>query len=380
VAMPFFVNAQVIIKEKVEINPQNTISAYLSSDFDPCLNISRPPYYQSVYSCSSYPVEPYQQNYPWQISQFENYPIQLNSATVYNLEIISGSEYAYFYKVGHWDTTTHTPVDEEYIGSTLNGLTGVELAGWGSYKAFLWSGTFEREHWSYYHIRYQNFSEFEANVIFRITNLSTNENTEWHTTIVNPQYTMQNLGIDGDTVLHNRAIVVTPNIHNSLVLTCFQFGYGSCPPTNVTFSIEMLEGMEYSNIGRYNDFLEEFEYAPAFTGLSFDEFAYGFYNFNANGLQPDSTVVVKIRQSSSDADIGSIDYTIYIKRNFLPPVSENGSIVIETDKPTANPGDTLNVILKWEDGSNGIMDFPEGQTFKAYFADGFDYGTLKLHF
>ena len=195
----------------------------------------------------------------------------------------------------------------------------------------------------------------------RITNTSTNDITEWHTTIVNPQYTLNNLGIDGDTVLHNRGVVVTPDIYNSLTFSCNQFGYGSCPPTNVTFNIEVIQGQEYGNIGRYNDFFGSMEYAPAYTGLSYDEFKYGTYVFTANGLQPDSTAVVRIKQSSSDTDIGSFEYTLYVKRNFLPPVSENGSIVIETNKITAMPGDTIDILLKWEDGSNGIVDFSDWQ-------------------
>lgn len=210
----------------------------------------------------------------------------------------------------------------------------------------------------------------------RITNTSTNDITEWHTTIVNPQYTLNNLGIDGDTVLHNRGVVVTPDIYNSLTFSCNQFGYGSCPPTNVTFNIEVIQGQEYGNIGKYNDFFGSMEYAPAYTGLSYDEFKYGTYVFTANGLQPDSTAVVRIKQSSSDTDIGSFEYTLYVKRNFLPPVSENGSIVIETNKITAMPGDTIDVLLKWEDGSNGIVDFSDWQEFSVWLADGFSYGTL----
>ncbi|HRP36596.1 MAG TPA: hypothetical protein PLS50_02190 [Candidatus Dojkabacteria bacterium] len=372
--MPSFVTAQVIIKEKVEINPLgNILPDYPQSNFDPCLNINRPPYYQSVYSCSGYPVEPYQQMFPWQSGSYLG---QLDSATIYNVEIISGTEYAYFYKVGYWDTLSNVQVDPEYIGSSLTGLTGVELAGWGEYRVYQGIGVLEREHFALYNIRFDNFDLQTALVTVRITNTSTNIVTDWHTTIVNPQYTMQNLGIDGDTVLHNRSMIITPNISNSLALTCNQFGYGSCPPTNVTFNIEIIQGQEYGNIGKYNDFFGSFEYSPAYTGLSYDEFRYGFYVFEANGLQPDSTAVVRIRQSSSDTDIGSFEYTLNIKRNFLPPVSENGSIVIETNKNTAMPGDTLDILLKWEDGSNGIVDFSDWQEFGVWLADGFGYGTL----
>nr|HMN25642.1 hypothetical protein [Ignavibacteriaceae bacterium] len=368
------ITAQVIIKEKVEINPLgNILPDYPQSNFDPCLNINRPPYYQSVYSCSGYPVEPYQQMFPWQSGSYLG---QLDSATIYNVEIISGTEYAYFYKVGYWDTLSNVQVDPEYIGSSLTGLTGVELAGWGEYRVYQGIGVLEREHFALYNIRFDNFDLQTALVTVRITNTSTNIVTDWHTTIVNPQYTMQNLGIDGDTVLHNRSMIITPNISNSLALTCNQFGYGSCPPTNVTFNIEIIQGQEYGNIGKYNDFFGSFEYSPAYTGLSYDEFRYGFYVFEANGLQPDSTAVVRIRQSSSDTDIGSFEYTLNIKRNFLPPVSENGSIVIETNKNTAMPGDTLDILLKWEDGSNGIVDFSDWQEFGVWLADGFGYGTL----
>ncbi len=366
--------AQVIIKEKVEINPQqNILPEYPASNFDPCLNVHRPPYYQSVYSCSIYPVEPFQQNFPWQSGSYMG---QFDSTSIYNIEIIYGTEFAYLYKAAHWDSVLQDMTEPEYYGSSLTGLTGSELSGTGEYEVFQWVGIYERKHPSYYEIRFDNFAELEANVIVRITNLNTSIVTEWHTTIVNPQYTMQNLGIDGDTLLHKRVLTITPSIRNSLALTCNQLGYGSCPPTDVTFNIEIIEGEQYGSIGRYDSYFGAYEYSSSFNGLSFDEFAYETYVFNANGLQPDSTAVVKIRQSSSDADIGSIDYTFYVKRNFLPPVSENGSIVIETNKNTAMPGDTLDVLLRWEDGSNGIVDFADWQEFAVWVADGFDYGTI----
>ena len=347
---------------------------YPQSNLDPCLNINRPPYYQSVYSCSSYPVEPYQQMFPWQSGSYLG---QFDSATVYNVEINSGTDNAYFYKVGYWDTLSNVQVDPEYIGSSLTGLTGVELAGWGEYRVYHGIGVWEREHFALYNIRFDNFDLQTAYVTVRITNLNTNVVTEWHTTIVNPQFALVNLGIAGDTVLHKRAVEVTPELDNVLQYTCYHFGYGSCPPDNVTFSIEILEGEGYGTIGRYDRNNEYWDYSNSFTSLSYDDIYrnYLFY-YQATGQQPDSTAVVKIKQSSSDTDIGSIDYTFYVKRNFLPPVSENGSIVIETNKNTAMPGDTLDVLLRWEDGSNGIVDFADWQEFAVWFADGFDYGTI----
>ena len=367
-------SAQIIIKEKVEINPQqNIIPEYPESSLDPCLNISRPDFHQSVYSCSGYPVEPYQQNYPWQAV---SYLTQLDSSTVYNVEIISGTEYAYFYKVGYWDNVNNIQVYPEYIGSSLENIMGYELAGWGEYIVNQWVGVWERAHFALYNIRFDNYDMLIANVTVRITNTVTNEITQWHTTIVNPQYTLNDPDIDGDTVLHMRDVFINPDIYNSLSFSCNQFGYGSCPPSNVSFSIEIIQGEEYGKIGKYNDYFGSYEYAPAYTGLSYDEFKYGTYVFAANGLQPDSTAEVRIRQSSSDADIGSIEYVLIIRRNFLPPISENGSIVIETNKNTAMPGDTLEILLKCEDGANGIVDFSEWQEFSVWLADGFDYGTL----
>ncbi len=79
------VPAQVIIKEKVEINPQTINLDYQISTLDPCPSISRPQYYQSVYSCSGFPNEPFQLLYPFQRGTF----LIFNPTTLYEAEIIS---------------------------------------------------------------------------------------------------------------------------------------------------------------------------------------------------------------------------------------------------------------------------------------------------
>jgi len=105
------VSAQVIIKERVEINPQTINPEYQISQFDPCPNITRPQYHQSVYSCSGFPVEPYQQLYPFQTTSDS---MKLLAADLYNVKIITGTDYAYFERIEYIDSSGNTYPSETF--------------------------------------------------------------------------------------------------------------------------------------------------------------------------------------------------------------------------------------------------------------------------
>jgi|GEM_PF-2053950 len=376
-------NAQVIIKEKVEINPQqNILPEYPQSVSDPCLRIISPYSYQSVYSCVAYPIEPAQQLYPMQVTFGGSSPYYyaLDSATIYDVRITSGTEYAYLFKATYWDTVLQIPVEPEYLGSEIIGITGWELCGWGDFIGFIGSGLWEREHQSDYRIVYNNYSAMEAWVNFEITNHTTGEIKTWHTKIVNPTFVFKNLLYDGDTLNHHigmqpkNGMFIDRYIENTLEEECLlQTG---CPPDNLRFSISLVSGAQYGQIIKQDPYTEFNEYSDEFTDLSYDDIMYYNFFFTPDGLQPDSTETVVIRTASNDSDLGYKDNTIYVKRNFLPAVSDGGSIVIGTNKNTALPGDTLDILLKWNDEPDGIVDFNDWQEFAVWLADGFSYGTL----
>ncbi|MBP9582958.1 MAG: hypothetical protein KBE38_12430 [Ignavibacterium sp.] len=379
--MPSFVTAQVIIKEKVEINPLgNILPEYPQSIFDPCLNIHRPDRYQSVYSCIGYPIEPIQQLFPWQAYPSSPTDMTLDSASIYQISIISGSEYAYFFKATYWDTVLQVPVEPEYLGSEIVGLTGSEIAGWGGLFPFVGTGLWEREHQSDYQIVYNNHSSHEVNVVFTITNLSTGYSTDWHTAVVNPQLRYKDFNFDGDTISHyigplaKTGLLIPYFLENLLDETC-QFQTG-CPPEDIRFNMEIIDGQQYGKIIKCDGYYETCEYSTAFYDLTYDDIVYYDFYYTPDGEQPDSTGSVTLRISSTDSDIGLKDYAFYVKRNFFPPVSEDGSIVLQTSKETAVSGDTLDVNLLWDNGIDGITEFPEGQEFSVWLAEGFNYGTI----
>lgn len=359
------VPAQVIIKEKVEINPQTINPDYQISTLDPCPSISRPQYYQSVYSCSGFPIEPYQQLYPFQSGTF----LIFNPTTLYEAEIISGTDYAYFERVEYIDSAGNF-YPYETFGTLLSGLTGAELSGTGDFIGYEGAGTFERENSTVYRVRFDNYSLPEASVTIRIKNLNDNSYTDWHTLIVNPDLRFVNQQYEADTLLHYYSKDVTPKFMNANS-PCSHPGYGGCPPDNVTFNIEIIEGQQFGSIKNS----ETSETATSFTGLSYNKLNTTF-TYYANGEQPDSTSTVKIRHSSSDADIIPMEFSFTVKKNNIPPPSEGGSIFVKMDKKVVIPGDTVNVQLLWIDEVNDTVEFSQIQRFKVDLAEGSEYGTI----
>ncbi|MEO8231936.1 MAG: hypothetical protein ABI638_06615 [Ignavibacteriota bacterium] len=347
------------------MNPQGINPDYHISSLDPCLNITRPSYYQSVYSCSGFPIEPYQQLFPYQSGTF----IIFSSATLYEAEIISGTDYAYFERVEYSDSAGNF-YPYETFGTLLTGLTGAELSGTGDYIGYEGPGTFERENSSVYRVHFDNYSESEASVIIRIKNLNDNTFTDWHTLIVNPDLRFVNQQYEADTLLHYYSKEVTPQLRNNNS-PCSHPGNGGCPPDNVTFNIEVIEGQQYGSIKN----AETNETATSFTGLSYNNL-FTTFTYYANGVQPDSSATVKIRHSSSDAEIIPIEFSFAVKKNNIPPPSEGGSIYVKMDKKVVIPGDTVNVQLMWINEVSDTIEFTQLQSFIVDLAEGGEFGTI----
>ena len=349
----------------MEINPQTINPDYQVSSLDPCPSITRPQYYQSVYSCSGFPIEPYQQLYPFESGTF----LIFNPTALYDAEIISGTDYAYFERVEYIDSTGNF-YPYETFGTLLSGLTGAELSGTGNFIGYEGAGTFERENSTVYRVRFDNYSLPEASVIIRIKNLNDNTYTDWHTLIVNPDLRFVNQQYEADTLLHYYSKDVTPKFINANS-PCAHPGYGGCPPDNVTFNIEIIEGQQYGSIKNS----ETNETATSFTGLSYNNLNTTF-TYYANGLQPDSATIVKIRHSSSDVDLVPMEFSFMVKKNNIPPPSEGGSIYVKMDKKVVIPGDTVNVQLLWIDAVGDTVEFSQIQRFKVDLAEGSEYGTI----
>lgn len=210
----------------------------------------------------------------------------------------------------------------------------------------------------------------QANVKVRISNLNTQVTTYWHTIIVNPQYQIVNQQIDNDTLLHYYSKDVSLNLYNINSAGCQHPGYGGCPPDNVAFNIEVIEGHQYGSIknGLTGDI------STSFTSIPFSELY--VFTYRADGVQPDSTATVRIRHSSNDEDITPVELSFIVKRNTIPPPSEGGSIYVKMDREVVFPGDTVNVELLYVDVSGDTVEFFFMQRFNVELAEGYGYGTI----
>ncbi|MFZ2864368.1 MAG: hypothetical protein WA440_06420 [Ignavibacteriaceae bacterium] len=364
--LSFNVNAQVIIKERVEINPEASTQLYYpAATFEPCGLYPVVSNQQYVYSCSAFPVEPYQQLFPYQSSS----GLQFSAGSIYEIEITEGIDYAYIERIAYTDSLGNF-YEAEYLGSLITGLPGYLLSGTGKYQGWQPTGTFLRENSTNYYIHFDNYSLQQTSVTVRITNLNTQETTYWKTVIVNPQLQIVNQQYENDTLLHYYSKDVSLQLYNINSAGCQHPGYGGCPPDNVRFNIEIIEGQQYGNIknGLTGDF------STSFTGIPYNElYTFTYY---ANGLQPEDSAVVRIRHSSNDADITPIEFSFVVKRNTIPPPSEGGSIYVKMDKNVVIPGDTVNVQLRLIDETGDTVDFLAMQSFSVDLAEGAEYGTI----
>ncbi|MCZ7610246.1 MAG: hypothetical protein M5U17_08750 [Ignavibacterium sp.] len=359
-------NAQIKIKERVEINPEASTQLYYpAATFEPCGAHPVVSNQQYVYSCSGFPVEPYQQLFPYQSSS----GLQFSAGSNYEIEITEGIDYAYMERIAYSDSLGNF-YEAEYLGSLITGLPGYLLSGTGKYQGWQPTGTFLREKSTNYYIHFDNYSLQQTSVTVRITNLNTQETTYWKTVIVNPQLQIVNQQYENDTLLHYYSKDVSLQLYNINSAGCQHPGYGGCPPDNIRFNIEIIEGQQYGNIknGLTGDF------STSFTGLPYNElYTFTYY---ANGLQPEDSAVVRIRHSSNDAEITPIEFSFVVKRNTIPPPSEGGSIYVKMDKDVVIPGDTVNVQLRLIDEIGDTVDFLAMQSFSVDLAEGAEYGTI----
>ena len=332
---------------------------------DPCGTHPITHTYQVVYSCSAFPIEPYQQLFPFQSGS----ALQCSAESNYEIEITEGSNYAYMERLAYSDSLGNF-YEAEYLGSLISGLPGYLLSGTGEYQGWQPTGTLLRENPTNYYIHFDNYSELQTNVTVRITNLNTQVTTYWHTVIVNPQYQIVNQQLYYDTLLHYYSKDVSLSLYNINSAGCQHPGYGGCPPTDVTFNIEIIEGQQYGSIksGLTGDI------STSFTSIPFSELY--IYTYRANGVQPDSTTTVRIRHSSSDADITPVEFSFIVKRNSIPPPSEGGSIYVKMNKEVVFPGDTVNVQLLRVDEVGDTTEFLPMQSFRVDLAEGSEYGTV----
>ncbi len=381
------VSAQVIIKEKVEINPQSIQPDYVPPEYTPCgpwiSSYDRLNPWQVVWNNVSFAPDPYQQMFNFQDNrigpglQRRTYTIEPDK--IYNLTIQQSDEYAYFTYGGFSDNLTGAYVLIQYAGTTLTEIQGSELGAiaWFDYVRDYPSGLY-----------YSNTNKYDMKIKREVPSgteivvslFDGQETINYHTRIEVPTFSIDN-DTEEDTLLHyySREIDFYLNFQQT-VGSCQLDGYGGAYPVGIKFNIEIIEGQQYGNLYYPGTVADPEQFGTSITNLD-DEYGIGIANYTikykADGVQPDSLTpgIVTIKCSANDLDIVPVEVSFPVKYNTDPP-EEGEIILVNFNKESFSPGDTATTNCKWLTAYNELLDFPAEQSFNVAITGGSEFGML----
>ena len=376
--------AQVVIKEKVEINPQQSITPdYAAPIYTPCGPwISSYDYYnpwQVVWNQISFAPDPYQQMFNFQDNRWgpglQRRIYTLDPNNNYNLTIQQEEEYAYFTYGGFYDDITGVYVPMQYVGTALSGVPGSDIGAtaWFNYVRDYPNGLYHNE--SKYRMRIKR--DVPSGTEITMTVFNGQETINYHTRIEVPTFTIES-STDEDTLLHfySRDIEFILNFQQS----CQLDGYGGAYPEGIKFNVEIIQGQEYGNLYYPGTVAEPEQSGTSITNLE-DQYGQGIsiysIKYKADGVQPDSLSpgIVTIRCSANDIDIAPVEVSFPVKYNEDPP-DEGGYIIVGMDKQSYEPGDTAVIFNRWLTGYGEDIYFPVNQLFDVEITAGTEYGVL----
>jgi len=370
----------------VEINPQTINPEYALPTFTPCgpwissYDEFNP--WQVVWNQISFSPDPYQQMFNFQDNRYgpglqrRTYILDPNKS--YNLTIQQSEEYAYFTYGGFYDDVTGVYVPLQYVGTTLNGVSGSDLGatGWLDYVRDYPNGLYNND--SKYRMKIKRDVPPGTEIIMSV--FDGQETINYHTRIETPTFAIENI-TDEDTLLHyySREIDFRLNFQQSSG-SCQLDGYGGSYPLGIKFNVEIVQGQEYGNLYYPGTVADPEQSGTSITNIE-DEYGIGIANYTikykADGVQPDSLNpgIVTIRCSSNDIDIAPVEVSFPVKYNEDPP-DEGGYIIVRLDKQSYEPGDTATTNCKWLTAYNELMDFPAEQSFNVVITGGSEFGML----
>ncbi|WP_448522342.1 hypothetical protein [Schleiferia thermophila] len=376
--------AQVVIKEKVEINPQsNIVPEYPVAAFTPCGPwITSYDYFnpwQVVWNQISFAPDPYQQMFNFQDNRYgpglQRRIYTLDPNNNYNLTIQQEEEYAYFTYGGFYDDITGVYVPMQYVGTALSGVPGSDIGAtaWFNYVRDYPNGLYRND--SKYRMRIKR--DVPSGTEITMTVFNGQETINYHTRIEVPTFTIES-STDEDTLLHyySRDIEFILNFQQS----CQLDGYGGAYPSGIKFNVEIIQGQEYGNLYYPGTVADPEQSGTSITNLD-DEYGIGIANYTikykADGVQPDSLSpgIVTIRCSANDIDIAPVEVSFPVKYNDDPP-DEGGYIIVGMDKQSYEPGDTAVIFNRWLTGYGEDIYFPVNQLFDVEITAGTEYGVL----
>ena len=366
------VSAQVIIKERIEINPQKILPSYPIPQYTPCgpypglIDIHNPR--QAVWNGSSFWLDPYQQLFVFQ--QSGGY--HLNQEHIYNIETTAGGDYFSITKLGGIDPITGEFIEPEDMGDTLLNVMGVDLIGTGEWEITL-CGTYQKENGPDYQCHFSKDAPQGTEVIVKITDLTEGDPPKYfHTFIEIPSMIVE----EGYTTYmqhyysHNIDMWVYDPGNCTL-------GCGGHLPSWVTFTVEIVQGQEYGSIHNLltdesADYFTNIETISSWAGQS----EIRWFEFVADGVQPDtsSPAHVVIRYTPSDASVGIVEHNIYVEYNDVVPVEEG--ILVQFEDQVIAPGDTTQIILKRQNSDGTLENFSQWDSFEIGMIEGCDAGLI----
>ena len=376
-------HAQIVIEERVEIDPQKIFPNYPEPQYTPCGPYPEQPDfynpYQVIWNGGWLYIDPYQQLFNHQGNDYNSYGLGL--PYTYDVEITQGSEYCWIQKAGYTDPNTGEFIEPEVIGDQLLGISGEELIGTGQWLVLPGCFIDVKEYPSKYSIYFERDIPAGTEVIVRITGDGSTIN--YHTIVETPLLHLEN-GTGLDTLYHyyGRWIDVLAEVNENYYENrpyCWRCG-GELP-SSVTFNLEVIQGQEY---GALYD-VETDETALSFSGIltesgsgSLFSYDYGYrFKFIADGVQPDINQpgTVTIRCIPSDGDITPIEFSFPVAYNEYPP--EQG-ILVQFAEPLMAPGDTTQIFLKRRNPDGTLEDFSQWDSFEIGMIDGCEAGQILV--
>ncbi|BDQ02955.1 MAG: hypothetical protein KatS3mg037_1530 [Ignavibacterium sp.] len=378
------VKAQIIIKEKVEINPETITPEYAAPQYTPCgpwiASYDRLNPWQVVWNSISFAPDPYQQMFNFQDNRYgpglQRRTYKFDPDKTYNITLQQSDEYAYFTYGGFYDNTTGSYVPIQYVGTTLDGVLGSDLGATSIYDYVqdYPNGLYHND--SKYRLRIKRNVPLGTEIIMTV--FDGQETINYHTRVETPTFTIESRAAEDDLLhYYSRDIEFWLNFQHS----CQLDGYGGAYPEGIKFNVEIVQGQEYGNLYYPGTVAEPEQSGTSITNLE-DEYGMGIatytIKYKADGIQPDESNpgIVTIRCTANDLDIAPVEVSFPVVYNEDPP-DEGGVIVVEFDKDSYQPGETAIANCRWLTGYNELIDFPSEQIFNVEITGGSEYGELQ---
>ncbi|MCZ7610166.1 MAG: hypothetical protein M5U17_08345 [Ignavibacterium sp.] len=330
--MSALVNAQIKIKEKVEINPQTIVISDDPVNSYYCNHIYYPYYYQQTFGemqclrafCDTSVV--------WYGEDFYNFCF-LPTVTK-SINVVEGSEYVQIY-LGYVPSTSETGSCSdctEYFLTTDN--------------------LFLQPDGECTYIKFNETKPTDTAFVKIVVTDYSDEVYTFNVFVVNPVFTLFDYTFD-----HNlkRNTQITLDVCASP-----QFGYSLNLPDTTKYNVEIITGSDFGNL--VNNTTSD-------SGQVLNDLPHNYGCLDQiilrtnDQIQADSEI--KIRVSTSDPSIEPIEITF------------TNLLVVNIVPETIAPGDSAQIIPKMKNPDGSLSDFPIEQTFEIGMLDGCALGMIK---